>query len=62
MVFYFFIVLIIFGIGFLKFNILDMVGGIYEKEDDRWDVGFSIFVFGINLGVFVVFYLVGYLG
>ena len=28
-------------------------GGIYEKEDDRRDAGFSIFVFGINLGAFV---------
>ena len=39
-----------------------MVGGIYEKEDDRRDAGFSIFVFGINLGAFVAPYLVGYLG
>ena len=37
-------------------------GGIYEKEDDRRDAGFSIFVFGINLGAFVAPYLVGYLG
>ena len=56
------IALIIFGTGFLKPNISDMVGGIYEKEDDRRDAGFSIFVFGINLGAFVAPYLVGYLG
>lgn len=56
------IALIILGTGFLKPNISDMVGGIYDKNDSRRDAGFSIFVFGINLGAFVAPYLVGYLG
>lgn len=54
--------LITLGTGFLKPNISDMVGGIYDKDDARRDAGFSIFVFGINLGAFVAPYLVGYLG
>lgn len=31
-------------------------------EDICWDVGFSIFVFGINLGLLVVLVLVGWIG
>ncbi|WP_159561471.1 peptide MFS transporter [Streptococcus halichoeri] len=54
--------LIIFGTGLLKPNVSDMVGGLYAENDARRDAGFSIFVFGINLGAFIAPALVGYLG
>lgn len=54
--------LIIFGTGFLKPNISDMVGSFYSKDDERRDSAFSIFVFGINFGAFMAPYLVGTLG
>ncbi|GAB6674608.1 peptide MFS transporter [Streptococcus uberis] len=56
------IALIILGTGFLKPNVSDMVGSLYDERDLRRDAGFSIFVFGINLGAFVAPALVGYLG
>lgn len=42
--------LIVVGTGLLKPNVSDMVGGLYSDEDRRRDAGFSMFVFGINLG------------
>lgn len=39
-----------------------MVGSLYGEKDLRRDAGFSIFVFGINLGAFVAPAIVGYLG
>ncbi|MCY9807110.1 peptide MFS transporter [Lentilactobacillus senioris] len=56
------IALIILGTGLLKPNVSEMVGGLYTEEDTRRDSGFTIFVFGINLGSFVAPLLVGYLG
>ncbi|MCA1358575.1 peptide MFS transporter [Streptococcus iniae] len=56
------IALIILGTGFLKPNVSDMVGSLYGEKDLRRDAGFSIFVFGINLGAFVAPAIVGYLG
>ncbi|VTS25687.1 di-/tripeptide transporter [Streptococcus pseudoporcinus] len=56
------IALIILGTGFLKPNVSDMVGGLYGEKDLRHDAGFSIFVFGINLGAFIAPAIVGYLG
>lgn len=47
---YFSIALIVIGTGLLKPNVSDMVGGLYSPEDRRRDAGFSMFVFGINLG------------
>lgn len=44
------IALIVVGTGLLKPNVSDMVGGLYSAEDKRRDAGFSMFVFGINLG------------
>lgn len=43
-------VVLIIGTGLLKPNVSDMVGGLYSPEDRRRDSGFSLFVFGINLG------------
>ncbi|MCS4488663.1 peptide MFS transporter [Streptococcus sciuri] len=53
---------IILGTGLLKPNVSEMVGSLYDKTDNRRDAGFSIFVFGINLGAFIAPYAVGYLG
>lgn len=44
------IALIVAGTGLLKPNVSNMVGGLYSPEDRRRDAGFSMFVFGINLG------------
>lgn len=52
------IALIVVGTGLLKPNVSDMVGGLYSVEDRRRDAGFSIFVFGINLGSFIAPWLV----
>nr|O07380.1 RecName: Full=Di-/tripeptide transporter [Lactobacillus helveticus]AAC45382.1 di-/tripeptide transporter [Lactobacillus helveticus] len=52
------IALIVVGTGLLKPNVSDMVGGLYSVEDPRRDAGFSIFVFGINLGSIIAPWLV----
>lgn len=56
------ILLITVGTGLLKPNISEMVGGLYTEYDTRRDSGFTIFVFGINLGSFVAPLLVSWLG
>lgn len=55
---YFSIALIVSGTGLLKPNVSDMVGGLYAPEDKRRDAGFSMFVFGINLGAAIAPWLV----
>ena len=52
------IALIVAGTGLLKPNVSDMVGGLYSPEDRRRDAGFSMFVFGINLGSAIAPWLV----
>lgn len=47
------IALIVVGTGLLKPNVSEMVGGLYSPDDERRDSGFSMFVFGINLGAAV---------
>ncbi|KRN74436.1 hypothetical protein IV73_GL000355 [Weissella kandleri] len=54
------IALIIIGTGLLKPNVSSMVGSLYTPTDRRRDAGFSIFVFGINLGSFIAPLLVGW--
>ena len=44
------IVFIVIGTGLLKPNVSDMVGDLYSPDDRRRDAGFSIYVFGVNLG------------
>ena len=56
------IALIVIGTGLLKPNVSEMVGGLYAPEDTRRDSGFSIFVFGINMGAFIAPLTVGWLG
>ena len=47
------IALIVIGTGLLKPNVSSMVGDLYSKGDNRRDSGFSMFVFGVNLGAAV---------
>ena len=56
------IALIVIGTGLLKPNVSNMVGDLYSDNDLRRDAGFSIFVFGINMGAFLAPIIVGYLG
>jgi len=56
------ILLIIIGTGLLKPNVSEMVGTLYSRGDLRRDSGFTIFVFGINLGSLVAPLLVGFIG
>ena len=44
------IALIVIGTGLLKPNVSSMVGNLYSENDRRRDAGFSIYLFGINLG------------
>ncbi|TYC49078.1 peptide MFS transporter [Weissella muntiaci] len=53
------ITLIIIGTGLLKSNVSALVGSLYDLNDPKRDAGFSIFVFGINLGSFISPILVG---
>ncbi|MBM7616872.1 POT family proton-dependent oligopeptide transporter [Weissella uvarum] len=52
--------LLVLGTGLLKPNVSSMVGSLYGADDPRRDSGFSIFVFGINLGSFLAPILVGW--
>lgn len=54
--------LIIMGVGFLKPNISNIVGKLYEENDPRRDSGFSLFYAGINLGALFASLVCGYLG
>lgn len=47
------IAFIVAGTGLFKPNISNMVGQLYDADDPRRDAGFSIYVFGINLGAAV---------
>lgn len=44
------IILIVLGTGLLKTNGSTMVGSLYSENDYRRDAGFSIYLFGVNLG------------
>jgi POT family proton-dependent oligopeptide transporter len=44
--------LVVLGTGLLKPNISSVVGGLYAKDDERRDAGFSLFYMGINIGAF----------
>ena len=61
-IFYLSLALIVSGVGFLKPNILTMVGALYDEGDPRRDSGFTIFYMGINIGAFTATLLCGYLG
>ena len=54
--------LIVVGVGFLKANISNVVGALYEKGDQRRDAGFTWFYVGINLGSLLAKILCGWIG
>ena len=60
--FYAGLMFIILGVGGLKHNISTMVGGLYDKDDDRRDIGFKIFYMGINIGAFLSAIIIGGIG
>ena len=60
--FYTGLMFIILGVGGLKPNISTMVGGLYDKDDDRRDLGFKIFYMGINIGAFLSAIIIGGIG
>ncbi|HEY8248330.1 MAG TPA: peptide MFS transporter [Hyphomicrobium sp.] len=53
--------LVAIGTGLFKPNISAMVGGLYERDDERRDAGFSIFYMGINIGGFLAPLVTGFL-
>ena len=53
---------IILGVGGLKPNISTMVGGLYDQDDKRRDLGFKIFYMGINIGAFLSAIIIGGIG
>jgi POT family proton-dependent oligopeptide transporter len=53
--------LVILGTGLLKPNISSIVGGLYSKDDERRDAGFSLFYMGINIGAFTAPLVCGWL-
>jgi POT family proton-dependent oligopeptide transporter len=55
------LLLIALGTGLLKPNISALVGGLYAKDDERRDAGFSLFYLGINLGAFLAPLVTGFL-
>ena len=60
--FYTGLIFIILGVGGLKPNISTMVGGLYDKNDNRRDIGFKIFYMGINIGAFLSALIIGGIG
>lgn len=51
--------LIIVGSGLMKPNISNVVGGLYQKNDERMDAGFVIFYMSVNLGSLLAPFIVG---
>ena len=56
------LLLLIFGNGFFKPNIVTQVGGLYAPADARRDRAYSIFYVGINIGAFFSPLVAGSLG
>lgn len=53
--------LIIIGTGLMKPNISNVVGGLYHKDDERMDNGFTIFYMSVNMGALAAPLVVGQL-
>ncbi|MGL3820668.1 peptide MFS transporter [Sphingopyxis sp. R3-92] len=60
--FLFALLALVIGSGFLKGNLAAQVGYLYAANDKRRDAGFSVYVFGINVGAFVAPLICGTLG
>lgn len=59
--FYAGLALVALGTGLFKPNISAMAGGLYARDDERRDSGFSIFYMGVNLGAFFAPLVTGFL-
>ncbi len=60
--FYLGLIFVVLGTGLLKPNISAIVGGLYEKEQEKKEAGFTIFYMSINIGSVLGFFICGYLG
>lgn len=60
--FLFALMALILGSGFLKGNLAAQVGALYERDDQRRDTAFSIYVMAINVGAFIAPLVCGTLG
>ncbi|RJQ78229.1 MFS transporter [Pseudonocardiaceae bacterium YIM PH 21723] len=56
------VLFLVIGTGLLKPNISGIVGGLYSKEDQRRDSGFTIFYMAVNGGAFLGQIVTSYLG
>lgn len=54
--------LLILGNGAFKPNISSIVGGLYPRNSEKRDAGYTIFYMGINAGAFLGILLCGYIG
>ena len=48
--------MVVLGTGLLKPNISAIVGGLYDKNSDRKEAGFTIFYMSINIGSILRFF------
>ena len=60
--FYLGLIFVVLGTGLLKPNISAIVGGLYEKEQEKKEAGFTIFYMSINIGSVLGFFICGYFG
>lgn len=60
--FLFALLALILGSGFLKGNLAAQVGDLYDKQDQRRDSAFSLYVMSINVGAFLAPLACGTLG
>ena len=60
--FYLGLIMVVLGTGLLKPNISAIVGGLYDKNSDKKEAGFTIFYMSINIGSILGFFICGYLG
>lgn len=59
--FYVGLLLVAVGTGLFKPSISTLVGGLYARDDERRDAGFSLFYMGINIGAFFAPLVTGFL-
>lgn len=49
------------GTGLLKPNVLNLIGGLYRRDDPRRDTGYYLYYIGVNIGSFSAPLVCGYL-
>ena len=60
--FYLGLIFVVLGTGLLKPNISAIVGGLYEKDQEKKESGFTLFYMSINIGSILGFFICGFLG